>query len=188
MRNSVLIRRASLSLMLAAAVAGCNLIPKQEEEQVDAPPGTEVVPVNEAVDVPKDAQGQPVDKGDGPVLQALGSLAGVDLGQRVGGCTFTHADGRELVVTGASLSSGVIARGAVRAGGVIVPLQSIDPIGLEGLKAGPALVGGGLTVQVRPAAGEGAKDGPLTTWTANLGVTDADGNRRVYSPGKWVCA
>jgi hypothetical protein len=189
MRADAFIVRAALPLALAAVLAGCGLMPKEEQQQqAEAPPGTEIVAVNEAVDVPKDAQGQPVDKGDGPVLQALGSLAGVDLGQRVGGCTFQHTDGRDLLVTGAAQNAGVAARGAVRSGGVIVMLQTVDLVGLDGLKAGPTLVGGGLTIQVRPAAGGGAKEGGLTTWTANLGVTDAGGNRRIYSPGRWVCA
>ncbi len=176
-------------LALGAALAGCNLIPKQEDEQpAKAPEGTVIVPVNEAADLPKDAQGKPLDKGDGPVLQALGSLAGVDLGPRVGGCTFQHQDGRELLVTGAAQTQGVEARGAVRSGGVIVMLKSLEANGLDALYAGPTLVGGGLTVQVRRAAGEGAKEGGLTTWNANLGVSDTDGTRRIYSPGRWVCA
>ena len=180
--------RFVIVLALGASLAGCNLIPKQEEQQVAAPEGTVVVPVDEARDVPIDAQGQPVDAGDGPVLQALGSLAGVDLGPRVGGCTFQHSDGRDLLVTGAAQASGVAARGAVRSGGVIVMLQSPDRIGVDGLKAGPTLTGGNLTVQVRRAAGEGEKSGAVTSWNANLGVTDTDGRQRLYSPGRWVCA
>lgn len=189
MPTGSIILRATLPLALGAALAGCNLIPKQEEEQqAEAPPGTAVVPVDEAVDLPKDAQGQPVDRGDGPVLQALGSLTGVDLGARIGGCTFQHQDGRDLLVTAAAQQSGVEALGAVRSGGVIVPLKSIDANGLDSLLAGPTLAGGGLTVQVRRAAGEGAKDGGLATWAANLGVSDASGTRRIYTPGRWVCA
>lgn len=188
MRHAVLTSRIVLPLALAAILAGCGLMPKEEEQQRTPPPGTEVVAVDEAVDLPKDAQGQPVDKGDGPVLQALGSLAGVDLGPRMGGCTFQHDDGRDLLVTGAAEHRGVRALGAVRSGGVIVPLQSPEQIGYDGLLGGPVLIGGGLTVQVRPAAGEGAREGGLTTWKANLGVTDTNGQRRIYSPGKWVCA
>jgi hypothetical protein len=182
------IGRVALPLALGAALAGCNLIPKQEDEQqAKAPEGTVIVPVNAEVDQPKDAQGQPVDKGDGPVLQALGSLAGVDLGPRIGGCTFQHQDGRELLVTGAAQAQGVEARGAVRSGGVIVMLKSIDANGLDALHAGPTMVGSGLTVQVKRAAGEGVKEGGLTTWAANMGVSDAIVTRRIYSPGRWVC-
>jgi len=183
-------RRLAFALALAATLAGCNLIPKQEDEQqvADAPPGTVAVPFNEAVDVPKDAQGRPIDKGDGPVLQALGSLAGVDLGKRAGGCTFQHSDGRDILITGSARAEDAIARGAVRTGGVIVMLQSIDPIGVDGLKAGAELTDGDLTVSVRRAAGAGENKGGVTTWNANLGVSGADGKQRLYSPGRWVCA
>ncbi len=44
-----------------------------------------MIPPDEARDVPKDAAGKPVDKGEGPVLQALGDIAAVDLALAWGG-------------------------------------------------------------------------------------------------------
>ncbi|HSG34524.1 MAG TPA: hypothetical protein VLA37_08310 [Sphingomonadaceae bacterium] len=184
-----IVRLSSLALIAfaGASLSACNLV-KQPEPEYEAPEGTTVVPVDQARDVPLDEAGQPKDKGEGPVLQALGSLSGVDLGPRQGGCTFQHQDGRDLFITGAAASEGVIARGAVRTEGVIVNLASQDEIGIEGLKAGPVLTDGKIFVQVRRAAGPGEVKGGVTQWNANLGVSDLEGNQRIYSPGRWVCA
>jgi hypothetical protein len=180
--------RFAFVVMLGASLAGCNLIPKQDDEGAEAPEGTVVVPVDEARDMPIDDKGQPVDAGEGPVLQALGNLTGVDLGPRVGGCTFQHSDGRDLLITGAAQATNATARGAVRSGGVVVMLQSADPIGVDGLKSGATLSDGTVTVQVRRAAGEARSEGGVTIWDANLGVVDTSGKKRVYAPGKWMCA
>lgn len=177
---------AGLSLALLVALGGCNLIKSQEQEQ-EAPAGTVIVPPDETRDVPKDAAGKPIDKGEGPVLQALGDIAAVDLGKRKGGCTFQHTDGRDLLITGASADQGVTATGAVRSSGVIVMLKSAEPVGLDGLKKGTKLGNGSITVEVVPGK-TGADGNGVTRAAANLGVTDANGKQRLYSPGVWICA
>jgi hypothetical protein len=180
--------RVTLSLALVAGLAGCNLLKKQDEGYSEPPPGTKVVPLVPERDMPKNAAGMPIDAGEGPVLQVLGDLTGVDLGKRKGGCTFQHQDGRELLVTGSAADKDSDAIGAVRSGGVIVMLKSQAKVGLDGLKAGPTLSGGNITVSVARAEGKGAPMGPLTRWNANLGVRDASGQQRVYSPGNWTCS
>ena len=178
--------RLALALALAAGLAGCNLLKKQDQDYAP-PPGTKVVPVVAERDMPTDGTGKPVDSGDGPVLQVLGSLEGVELGPRNGACTFQHKDGRELLVTAAPTKSDSIAVGAVRSGGVIVMLQSRDKIGADGLRAGPTLSGGKLTITVARADGNGEIVGNMRRWNANLGVRDISGKQRIYSPGTWLC-
>jgi len=178
--------RALVSAALVASLGGCNLL-KSQEDQPEAPPGTIVIPPDEARDLPKDAAGQPVDKGEGPVLQALGNIAAVDLGQRKGGCTFQHSDGRDLLVTGAPADQGVAGVGAIRTQGVIVMLQTAGAVGLDGLKAGPKLSNGAVTVQV-VVGKKAVADGAVTRTSANLGITDKSGKQRLYSPGTWICA
>ncbi|HTN14274.1 MAG TPA: hypothetical protein VL094_05675 [Sphingomonadaceae bacterium] len=182
--------RIALPLALAATgLAGCNLMKSQDEQQVEAPAGTAIVQPDVQRDLPKDAAGKPVDKGEGPVLQALGSLAGVDLGQRKGGCTFQHKDGRDLMITAASADQGVAGKGAVRMDGVIVYLQTVGDIGLNGIKAGGKYSNGTVTVEVaRGSNANGGASGGVTRYPANLGVTDASGKQRLYSPGMWICA
>lgn len=180
--------RAALPLALAATgLAGCNLMKSQDDQQVEAPTGTTIVQPDVQRDLPKDAAGQPVDKGEGPVLQALGSLEGVDLGQRKGGCTFQHNDGRDLMITAASADQGVAGKAAVRMDGVIVYLQTVGDIGLNGIKAGGKYSNGTVTVEVARGS-KGGPSGGVTRYPANLGVSDASGKQRLYSPGMWICA
>lgn len=170
------------SLALVAGLTGCNLLPKDEQSE-----GVETVALDPARDMPTDAEGQPVDRGEGPVLQPLGSIGSVDLGPRKGGCTFQHEDGRELMISGASADKDVTVKGAVRTGGVIVMLESADAVGLDGLKAGTKLTNGQITVEIARGR-NGTIEGVVTRYPANLGVTDANGRQRVYSPGTWICA
>lgn len=180
--------RATLPLALAASgLAGCNLMKGQEEQQVEAPAGTTVVQPDVQRDLPKDAAGQQVDKGEGPVLQALGDLSGVDLGQRKGGCTFQHNDGRDLLITAAAADKGVAGKAAARIDGVIVYLNTVGDIGLDGIKAGGKYSNGSITVEVARGS-QGGPSGGVTRYSANLGVSDASGKQRLYSPGMWICA
>jgi|GEM_PF-2540916 len=177
--------RLALPLALGVVLAGCNLLP--QDETAEAPPGTTIEVVDPVKDIPVDEAGKPVDKGEGPVLQSLGSIAAVDLGPRKGGCTFQHADGRELMITGASADKGVAGTGAVRTGGIIVMLKAAEAVGLDGLKTGTRLTNGKITLEI--ARGKnGTIEGGVTRYPANLGVTDAEGRQRIYSPGTWICA
>ncbi|MCB5424595.1 hypothetical protein H0274_04940 [Altererythrobacter sp. CC-YST694] len=179
--------RAVLPLAIAATgLAGCNLVKKQDE-QVEAPAGTKIVQPDVQRDLPKDTAGQPVDKGEGPVLQALGDLSGVDLGQRKGGCTFQHNDGRDLLIAAAPADQGAAGKAAVRVDGVIVNLATMGDIGLDGIKAGGKYSNGTITVEVARGS-KGGVSGGVSRYAANLGVTDANGKQRLYSPGMWICA
>jgi hypothetical protein len=69
---------------------------------------------------------------------------------------------------------------------VIVMLKTAGAVGLDGLKAGTKLTNGSITIEV--AAGKAVLSGGVTRANANLGVTDASGKQRLYSPGAWICA
>jgi len=110
---------------------------------------------------------------DVTALEQLGNIAGVDLGPRDGGCTFS-SNGVEMMIAGARNDPASSGRAVVRLGGKLYLLVSAG--GLNAIRNGTRFSGEGLTVDV-VAAGQASK----------LTVTDGAGRSKAVL-GTWVCA
>ncbi|WP_370177488.1 hypothetical protein [Alteriqipengyuania sp.] len=126
-----------------------------------------------------EAKASAVPAGADPLqLEKLGNIARVDLGQRDGGCTFSH-EANELLIAGAPNDPAVMGKGVVRIGGDLINVTA-DEGGLDPIYAGPTMSAQGVTVKVVPAAGN------QSTRTADLYVA-ADGQQRKFAGGQWAC-
>ncbi|MEO6387179.1 MAG: hypothetical protein ABIT16_10755 [Croceibacterium sp.] len=110
---------------------------------------------------------------DVTTLEKLGNIAGVDLGPRAGGCTFSSG-GVEMLTSAAPADITRAGRGVIRAGGTLYQLASTG--GLPALRSGTRFSGEGVTVDVN-AAGQ----------ASSIIVTDGVGRSKSYT-GSWVCA
>ena len=112
-------------------------------------------------------------------MEQLGNLAGADLGQRDGGCTF-QSGGTELLIAGAPADPAAAGRAVVRLGGNLYMLTMAGG-GMPAVRSGATFAAEGVTVHVAPA------QGPQDRRSADLTVTDSSGASRTVA-GEWVCA
>ena len=108
-------------------------------------------------------------------LQKLGDISGVDLGPRIGGCTFSVA-GEEMLVAAGPADGALPGKAAVRIGGQLLQLDA-QPGGFAEVKTGTTFTGEGFKVQVSPTA----------PGHANLIVVKPSGESKVTA-GDWVCS
>lgn len=168
-------RKAVTVLALGAlALAACSN--EQEGESADdfsARVGSAAETAGPAPVATTAVQAPPPANVDVLALEQLGNIAGVDLGPRDGGCTFT-SNGTELLIAGAPDDVASAGRGVVRIGGKLYLLASAG--GLPAIRQGTRFTGEGITVAVS-GAGQ----------SATLTVTDSAGRSKAVA-GSWVCA
>jgi hypothetical protein len=127
----------------------------------------------------------PLQNGDGQVV--------ADGMSNVGGCAFYDKDGRHLLSVGIpdnydlAVGAGGDAIGVARIKGEAIKLTAVkaDAGYVEG---GPQLTGGGFTLTVMRAEGEGKPlDREEVEYAADLVVADGGGDSHTYTPGGWRC-
>lgn len=158
----------------ALALSGCSN--EQEGETADdfaARVGTAEGSAAPAAVETTAVQAAPPASVDVLALEQLGNIAGVDLGPRDGGCTFS-SNGTELMIAGAPSDPASAGRAVVRVGGKLYLLASAG--GLNAVRSGTRFSGEGVTVDVA-AAGQSSR----------LTVTNGAGQSKAVS-GSWVCA
>lgn len=111
----------------------------------------------------------------------------------VGGCSFHDAAGTLLLSVGIPdnydlpVGAGGDAIGVARINGTRTKLTA-DQADAGFVENGPRLTGGGFTITVLRAEGEGRTlDRELVEYAADLVVADGSGDSRTYSPGGWRC-
>jgi hypothetical protein len=112
-------------------------------------------------------------------IEKLGNIAGADLGQRDGGCTFQSGE-TELMLAGAPADPSAGGKAVVRLGGKLY-LLTMASGGMPAVRSGGTFTAEGMSVFVAPAAG------PQDRRPANLTVTDSGGASRTVG-GEWICA
>lgn len=164
--------------LFAVALTGCS----RGEEGESAEDFAARVGAGEATAAPDPAAQQSVPVATAPPsnvdvrkLEALGNIAGADLGPRDGGCTFS-AGGNPLMLAGAPNDPAASGKGVVRAGGALYLLASA-PGGMPAIRSGTRFTGQGITVDVSASSSQ----------VASLKVTDSQGRAATIS-GTWVCA
>ncbi|NYH94334.1 hypothetical protein [Novosphingobium marinum] len=180
----------TLSLCMLAA---CDMtVPSDGSGEATVEPGAEPDIMAKALP----PTGRPGAGADAPSLQPLGQNDGTAIAgrmQNIGGCAFRDEGGRELLSVGrpdtfdrAAGSAGP-ALGVARIGGEVVELEA-QTASAQYVEAGPVLVGGGYTLRVDRAEGEGSPVGVESSeWPADLTVIAADSATTIYSPGTWRC-
>lgn len=124
------------------------------------------------------ANALPPSGADVTALQSVGDVAGVDMGPRDGGCTLMVGD--DALLMASSLKDRTMSgKAVIRVGDGLVLLNGA-PGGLKAVRSGNTFTGEGVTVAIRPAAGD------AQTRTATATVTAADGKTQNYS-GNWIC-
>ena len=108
-------------------------------------------------------------------LQKLGDISAVDLGPRIGGCTFSD-NGREILVAAGPGDGTLPGKAAVRIAGQLFRLDA-PPGGFAEVKTGTTFKGEGYSVAVEPTA----------PGKAIMSITDRAGKTKLIS-GDWVCA
>jgi hypothetical protein len=126
-------------------------------------------------------------------LQSNDGMIVADNMSNVGGCAFYDKDGRHLLSVGIPdnydlpVGAGGDAIGVARIKGQTIKLTANK--GDAGyVEAGPQLTGGGFTLTVMRAEGEGKPlDREEVEYAADLVVADGGGDSQTYSPGGWRC-
>ena len=125
--------------------------------------------------MPTDAAvGGPPENADVKILEDVGYIGGVDLGQRAGTCAF-HAEGMDKLMASGPAERTMGGKAVVRIGGTLYRLDG-GPGGFAAVQSGTTFRGEGITVKVEPS-GKGQ---------ANLTVTDKAGQTKTLS-GDWNC-
>lgn len=166
-------RALILSAMLLAACGS------SEEAPDDAATATPAAAAPSALSL------EPLQNGDGAIV--------ADNMSNVGGCGFYDKDGRNLLSVGIPDNYGLAEGAGGPAIGVARP--NGEPTKLTAAKAdagtiegGPKLSGGGFTLTVLRAEGEGKPmDREEVEYAADLVISDGGGDSRTYSPGGWRC-
>lgn len=171
-----MIRPIATAALLALALGACSNEQSGESAddfaaRVGSPEGS-AAPGPGAIETTA-VQAPPPAGVDVLALEQLGNIAGVDLGPRDGGCTFS-SNGVELLIAGAPNDPASAGRAVVRLGGKLYLLASAG--GLNAVRNGTRFSGEGVTVDVA-AAGQASK----------LTVTNGAGQSKAVS-GSWVCA
>jgi hypothetical protein len=165
-------RALILSVLVLAAACG-------RSDEAPAPDATPAAAAPSALSL------EPLQNGDGAIV--------ADNMSNVGGCGFYDKDGRNLLSVGIPDNYGLAEGAGGPAIGVARP--NGEPTKLTAEKAdagviegGPKLSGGGFTLTVLRAEGEGKPlDREEVEYAADLVVSDGGGDSRTYSPGGWRC-
>ena len=120
------------------------------------------------------AQGGPPVDADVKILDDVGYIAGVDLGQRAGTCAF-QVDGMDKLMATGPAERTMAGKAVVRIGGTLYRLDG-GPGGFAAVRDGTVFKGEGITVGVQPT-------GP---GRAQLTVTDRNGETKTMV-GDWNC-
>ncbi|WP_375289436.1 hypothetical protein [Qipengyuania sp.] len=120
------------------------------------------------------AQGGPPANADVKILDEVGYIAGVDLGQRAGTCAF-RVDGMDKLMATGPAERTMGGKAVVRIGGTLYRLDG-GPGGFAAVREGTVFKGEGITVGVQPT-------GP---GQAQLTVTDRNGETKTMV-GDWNC-
>lgn len=120
------------------------------------------------------AEGGPPAGTDVKILDEVGFIGGVDLGQRAGTCAFILDGVDKLMATGPTEPT-LGGKAVVRIGGTLYRLDG-EPGGFAAVRSGSVFRGEGITVEVQPT-GNGQ---------AQLTVSDRDGRTKTML-GDWNC-
>lgn len=125
--------------------------------------------------ISKAVKGPPPSGANVFAMEKLGDIAGVNLGPRAGGCTFSAA-GTEMLIAAGPADRALPGKGVVRIGGKLIELDT-PPGGIEAIKAGTTFRGEGFSVRVAPTA----------PGKASIAITNGEGQTKTVA-GDYVCA